>query len=119
MKLADLTNKLRYWDNRFAQFLTRHTYILFFEIILVIIFIFAFVNALKIIDLGFDAAHDDILQQLLVTQSVNSLLIVILFLFNSFWMLYIFNQMGRLRGLLKNIDYNLGKRRNDRKADND
>ena len=40
------------------------------------------------------------------------LVIVILFLFNSFWMLYIFSSLLRIRSLLRNMDFNLSRRSN-------
>jgi hypothetical protein len=109
----DFMNKVRQWDNRMAQWMIKHFYILFFEIILVGIFVAVFINTLKVIDINADIQRSNILERLLMAQSVNTLLIVILLLFNSFWILYIFSSLLRLRGLLKNIDFNLSKRRND------
>ncbi len=119
MGFNDLTNTLRQWDNRSSQWFIRHFYIFFFEIILVAIFVAVFVNTLKIIDINTDlhrlSSPASPLERLMFTQSINTLLIVILLLFNSFWMLYIFSSLLRLRSLLKNIDFNLSKRRNDRR----
>ena len=111
MLFNDFMNKVRQWDNRTAQWVMRHFYILFFEIILVAIFIGMFVNAIKLIDIGIDIRKTDIVERLLLNQSVNTLLITILLLFNSFWLLYIFSGMIRLRNLLKDIDANLSRRR--------
>ena len=108
-------NKVRQWDNRTAQWVVRHFYILFFEIILVAIFIGMFVNAIKLIDIGMDIHKGDIIERLLLNQSVNTLLITILLLFNSFWLLYIFSGLLRVRNLLKNIDFNLSRRPQDRR----
>ena len=116
MGFNDFMNNLRQWDNRTSQWIIRHFYILFFEVILVIIFVFAFANSLKIIDASFDIHKDNIVEQLLMTQSINTLLIVILLLFNSFWMLYIFSSLLRLRSLLKNIDFNLSRRGRDEQS---
>ncbi len=113
MGFNDLMNKVRQWDNRMAQWMIKHFYILFFEIILVGIFVAVFINTIKIIDINVDIQKASILERLLMAQSVNTLLIVILLLFNSFWILYIFSSLLRLRGLLKNIDFNLSKRRDD------
>ena len=113
MGFNDFMNKIRQWDNRSAQFIIRHFYILFFEIILVIIFVATFINALKIIDVSIDVQKSNILERLLMAQTTNTLLIVILLLFNSFWLLYIFNSLLRLRSILKNIDFNLSPRRNE------
>jgi len=118
MGFNDFSNMLRQWDNRSSQWFIRHFYLLFFEIILVGIFVAVFVNTLKIIDVNADIGHipggANPVEQLMLTQTINTLLIVILLLFNSFWMLYIFSSLLKLRTLLKNIDFNLGKRRNDR-----
>ncbi len=113
MGFTDLMNKVRQWDNRAAQWMVRHFYILFFEIILVGIFVGVFINTIKIIDAGVDLNKNNLIERLLMTQSVNTLLIVILLLFNSFWLLYIFSSLLKLRGILKNIDFNLSRRRND------
>ena len=119
MGFNNFMNKIRQWDNRSAQWIVRHFYILFFEIILVVIFIAAFINALKIIDIGIDVQRSTILERLLMAQSVNTLLIVILLLFNSFWILYIFGSLLRLRSLLKNMDFNLSRRRSDQRHKDD
>ena len=103
-------NRIRQWDNKSAQWITRHFYILFFEIILVAIFLVAFANSLKIIDVKVDMGPGSIIERLLMAQSVNTLLIVVLLLFNSFWILYIFSSLLRLRSVLKNIDFNLSRR---------
>ncbi len=116
MGFNDFMNTVRQWDNRMAQWIVKHFYILFFEIILGVILVATFFNAIKVIDIGIDIHKNQIIERLLLTQSVNTLLITILLLFNSFWILYIFSSLLRLRGLLKNIDYNLSKRRDDKKS---
>lgn len=113
MGFQDFMNKVRQWDNRMAHWMIKHFYILFFEFILVGIFVAVFINTLKIIDVSIEVQKSNILERLLMTQTVNTLLIVILLLFNSFWILYIFSSLLRLRGLLKNIDFNLSRRRDD------
>jgi hypothetical protein len=115
MGFNDFMTKVRQWDNRSAQFIVRHFYILFFEIILVAIFIATFVNTLKIIDVNLDVQKSSIIERLLMAQTFNTLLIVILLLFNSFWILYIFNSLSRLRSILKNIDFNLSRNRADQR----
>ena len=114
MSFNDFMNKVRQWDNRTAQWVVRHFYILFFEVILVAIFIGMFINAIKLVDIGMDIHKNDIIERLLLNQSVNTLLITILLLFNSFWLLYIFGGLLRVRNLLKNIDFNLGRRPDQR-----
>lgn len=117
MGFNDFTNTLRQWDNRSSQWFIRHFYMLFFEIILVAICVAVFINVLKVIDINADlhqmATQPSPTERLLLSQSINTLLIVILLLFNSFWMLYIFSSLLRLRSLLKNIDFNLGRNRNN------
>jgi hypothetical protein len=117
MSFNDLMNKIRQWDNRSAQWMMKHFYMLFFEFILVGVFVFFFMNTFKIVD-ATDHIPPTPTASLMLAQTINTSLIVILLLFNSFWMLYIFNSILRLRGVLKNIDYNLSRRRTDRR-DND
>jgi hypothetical protein len=114
MSFADLMNKVRQWDNRSAQWMMKHFYMLFFEFILVGVFVFFFMNSFKIVDASYHVQGDPY-SNLMLAQTVNTSLIVVLLLFNSFWMLYIFNSILRLRGVLKNIDYNLSRRRTDRR----
>lgn len=116
MGFNDFMNKVRQWDNRSAQFIARHFYILFFEIILVGVFLAALWNVSKIIDVSVSVQKSSILEKLFMAQTVNTWLIVILLLFNSFWTLYIFNSITRLRSVLKNIDFNLSRRRNDQRS---
>ena len=115
MSFADFMNKIRQWDNRSAQWMMKHFYMLFFEFILVGVFVFFFMNTFKIIDASDHMNNYDPTASLALAQTINTSLIVILLLFNSFWMLYIFNSILRLRGVLKNIDYNLSRRRTDRR----
>lgn len=117
MSFMDFMNKVRQWDNRSAQWMMKHFYMLFFEFILVGVFVFFFMNTFKVIDAGDQISKFDPVSTLLLAQTTNTSLIVILLLFNSFWMLYIFNSILRLRGVLKNIEYNLSRKRNDRRED--
>ena len=119
MAFNEVMNKVRQWDNRAAQWMIRHFYILFFEIILVIIFVLAFINVLKVLDDNADVNKSSVMEKLLLTQSINSILIVVLMLFNSFWILYIFNSILKLRGVLKNIEFSLSKRRTDQRSQDD
>ena len=115
MSFNDFMNNVRQLDNRSSQWIIRHFYTLFFQAILAIIFIAVFVNALKLIDINVDLHKTDLVERLLLNQTINTFLIVVLLLFNSFWMLYIFSSILKLRGILKNIDFNLSRRRNDSK----
>lgn len=118
MGFNDFMNKIRHWDNRSAQWMMKHFYMLFFELILVGVFLFFFMNTIKIIDASEHISNYDAIATLLLAQTTNTSLVVILLLFNSFWMLYIFNSILRLRGVLKNIEYNTSRKRTDRHDDN-
>ena len=114
MAYNDFMNKVKQWDNRAAQWMGRHFYIILFEAILVIIFLFAFINALKILNTSFDVQKNNVTEQLLLTQSFNSTLIVMLLILISLGILNIINSNSRLRSVLKNIEFNLSKRRTDK-----
>jgi len=111
MSVRGLMAKIRYWDNKSSQWMMRHFYILFFEIVLVVIFVVVFINSIKAIDVFIDIGKGNIIERLLLLQTVNSILIILLILFNSFWMLYIFNTIIRIRSLLRDINFNLIKQR--------
>ena len=115
----NVLNKVRQWDNRAAQWMGRHFYIILFEAILAIIFLFAFINALKILNISFDVQKNSVTDQLLLTQSLNSTLIVMLLVLISLGLLNIINANSRLRSVLKNIEFNLSKRRSDSKPQED
>ena len=115
MSYNDLMSKVRQWDNRAAQWMGRHFYIILFEIILAIIFILVFIIALKILNTSFDVPKNNITDQLLLVRSFNSTMIVMLLLLISLGVLNIINNNSRLRSTLKNIEFNLSKRRTDNK----
>lgn len=119
MSYNDFMNQIRQWDNKAAQWMIKHFYILFFEIILVGILIAVFMNGLKMIDVSVDGINPTISERILMTMSNNTFLIVVLLLFNSFWMLYIFSSLIRMRSVLKNIEYNLSRRRDDNRRSKD
>ncbi len=114
MRFQDFMNKVRYWDNQSTRWFIRHFYLMFFQIILVAIFIIFFVNALRVIDVIITAEQTDIVEKLLLTQSVNLSIIVLLLLLNSFWMLFMFNSIIRLRSVLKDINFNIIRSRDKR-----
>jgi len=119
MAQNDLYSKVKQWDNRAAQWMGRHFYIILFEAILAIIFLFAFINALKILNISFNIQKYSITDQLLLTQSLDSVLIVMLLLLISLGLLNIINNNTRLRSILKNIEFNVSKRRQDNKPQDD
>lgn len=112
MTYKDFMSKIRYWDNLTAKWLMRHFYFMFFQIALFIIFLFWFVNMFNVIDIKYQAADSSVLERAVITQSVNSTIIVLLLLLNSFWMLYIFNGIQRLVNLIKDMNYNINRLRN-------
>ena len=112
MSFNDFMTKVRHWDSHFARWMMRHFYILFFEFVLVIVFFWYLFTLLRAIDTaGHVAENSSITEQLLLTQSTTTLIIALLLLLNSFWMLYIFNHMDRLRVILKEISFNLARRK--------
>jgi uncharacterized membrane protein YjgN (DUF898 family) len=119
MAYNDFMSKVKQLDNRASQWMGRHFYIILFEAILAIIFLFAFINALKILNTSFNIQKNNVTDQLLLTQSMNSMLIVMLLLLISLGLLNIINSNVRLRGVLKNIEFNLSKRRTDNKPQDD
>lgn len=110
MSFEDFMAKVRYWDNRCARWMMRHFYIIFFEFVLVVVFFIYFYNIFRVIDLAAQTSPNSILEQLLAQQAVNTLIIIVLLILNSFWMLFIFDGLNRLRTLLREISYNLMRR---------
>ena len=111
MAFGDFMAKIRNWDNRCARWLMRHFYIMFFEFVLVLIFFIFFFSTIKTIDLSHQISNENVIEQLLAQQTTNTLIIIILLLLNSFWMLYMFSGINRLRLVLKEISYNIMRRR--------
>jgi len=111
MAYKDFMAKVRYWDNLTAKWLMRHFYFMFFQIVLLIIFIFWFRNMFNVIDVSYQIERSSTVERAVMTQSVNTTIIVLLLLLNSFWMLYIFNGIQRLANILKDISYNINRLR--------
>lgn len=111
MGLNDFMAKVRYWDNRSAKWMMRHFYILFFEVFLVSIFVWCFINNLKLIDVSSSVSQSNLMERLLLTQTINGVITLVLLLLNSFWMLFIFGNIIRFRSLLKEISFHLSKRK--------
>jgi len=119
MSFNAFMNTVRQWDNKSNQWFIRHFYVLFFEIILVVAFVFFFGMTINTINAAADAPRAAVLERLIVQQNAISLLIVFLLLLNSFWMLFMFSGMLKIRTVLKNMDFNLSRRRTDRKNQDD
>ncbi|NTV28467.1 MAG: hypothetical protein HGA80_00075 [Candidatus Omnitrophica bacterium] len=117
MASQNFMNKLRQWDSKANQWFFRHFYLLFFQVILVIAFVIFFVLTLNLINLAPDMDHKSALDRLLLTQNASTLLIAFLLILNSFWMLFMLTSLFRIRSVLKNVDFNLSRRRTDRKND--
>ena len=115
MAFKDVMVKIRYWDHLTAKWLMRHFYFMFFQIVLFIVFLFWFVNMFNVIDTSFQIAQSSVLERAVITQSINTTIMVLLLLLNSFWMLYIFNGIQRLVNLLKDVNYNINHLRNRNK----
>ena len=111
MSFNDFMNKVRYWDNLVAKWLMRHFYFMFFQIVLVIILVFWLTNALQVINANFESADGSTLERLAVSQAINTSIIVILMILNSFWLLYIFNGIQRISYILKDMSFNISKLR--------
>lgn len=109
MAYKELMNKVRYWDNMTARWIMRHFYLLFFQFVLVFIFILWFINTLNVVDLSFQKSGLSRLERISLGQTVNSTLLVLLVLFNSFWTLYILSAILRMRSILRDISYNTSK----------
>ncbi len=114
MSYNDFMNKVRYWDNLVSKWLMRHIYFIFFEIILVLVFHQWFIYIFKVIDSVSQAQNGTLIERIIGIQSVYMALITLLMVLNSFWMLYMFGSVQRLRGLLKDMNYQIGKIRNNR-----
>lgn len=111
MGFQDFMNKVRYLDNYYARLMMRHFYLIFFEFVLVIIFFIWFFKSMGSIDLAMRVSNKSAIEQLVLQEISNTQIIVILMLLNSFWMLYIFNGINRLRIILRDISFNLSRRR--------
>ncbi len=111
MAFGDFMNKVRQLDTQAARWMMRHFYILFFEFVLVIIFFIFLYNTFHTIDLAQQSDKHDVMEQLLLQQSTNTHVIIILMLLNSFWMLYVFNEISRVRTILKDISFYQSRRK--------
>lgn len=105
-------SKVRQWDNFCARWMMRHFYIIFFEFVLVAIFFIFFFNVFRTIDISANVSSENVLEQLLLQQSVDLLIIIVLMLLNSFWMLFVFNGINRIRLVLRDISYSLMRNKN-------
>jgi hypothetical protein len=113
-RYSEFMNAVRYWDNQVAKWMLRHFYFLFFQFVLIAVFIIWFMNLIAVINSTLLSFPTSSLEKLLATQSVNTTIIVFLMMMNSFWILYMFNTMMRIHTSLKDISYNTSRiRRNN------
>ena len=115
LSFNELANRLRQWDNRSNQWFSKNFSILFFEIILAAIFFFFINTMMDIFAISARVNRSNVMEQILLSQSGFMMIIILLLIFNSFLMLYLFSNMLRMRGILKNMDYTLSRRRPDSK----
>ncbi|MBZ0167562.1 MAG: hypothetical protein K8I00_12220 [Candidatus Omnitrophica bacterium] len=111
MAFKELIQKLKYWDHLAARWLMRHFYFTFFQLVLLVIFVFWFRNLLNVIDINLHQTDKTFVEAILTTQNVNTSILVVLLLLNSFWMLYILNALQRLANLIKDVSYNINRLR--------
>ena len=111
MSYQDFMNKVRHWDNLLAKWILRHFYFMFFQIVLVAIFLCWFINLFNVIDTASQANRSNLIERMLSAQSVNTTIVVFLLLLNSFWMLYIFNGVQRMMSSLRDMSYHLSRLR--------
>ena len=105
-------SKIRHWDNLTAKWLMRHFYLMFFQLVLVAVFVFWFVNTINLIDANTEAAHhENLLTKILTIESTNVTILVLLLLLNSFWLLFIFNGIQRTIVILKDMNFHLSRLR--------
>lgn len=100
-------SRIRHLDNLVARWFVRHFYFIFFEMVLVIIFVLWFVNTIHVIDLNSDGVKTQVVERILTSQTNQLTLITFILLLNSFWVLFIFNGLQRIITILKEISYNL------------
>ena len=111
LSFNDFTSKLRQWDNRSNQWFSKNFSILLFELVLAVIFFFFINTMMDVFTLSSQVHRENMVEQILLSQSGFMMLIVLLLIFNSFLMLYLFSNMLKIRGVLKNLDYTLSRRR--------
>ena len=105
MSFQDLMTKIRYHDNQMARWIMRHFYFMFFQAVLLVIFLFWFVNVFKVIDANYQVTSVDLAAKIQVSQLINSTLLVFLMILNSFWLLFIFNIQQRIFNVLKDLNF--------------
>lgn len=111
MSFENFMNKIRYLDNLLAKWLMRHFYLLFFQFVLLVVFLFWFVNMFNVIDTSLQVSKASVLERIMASQNINITIIVLLMLLNSFWLLYMFNLMQRIGNNLRDLSYQISRMR--------
>jgi hypothetical protein len=111
MSWEDMLSKVRQLDNFVARWMLRHFYFLFFELVLVGLFFVFLLHIFRTLDLTSAETSASLTEKLLVQQNINTLIIIGLLFLNSFWMLYMFNGLERIRIILKDLSYSLTRRK--------
>ena len=109
MPFQDFMTKIRYLDNQLARWIMRHFYFMFFQAVLLVIFLFWFVNMFKVIDANFQTPSTDLAGRLQISQLINSTLIVLLMILNSFWLLFVFSIQQRILSVLKELNFTMNR----------
>ncbi|MFT5386973.1 MAG: hypothetical protein ACI9F2_001184 [Lysobacterales bacterium] len=115
MASSSFISKIRHFDNVTAKWLMRHFYFIFFQIILVILFLFWFTNLFSIIDFNIGVPNKTFTDTILTNQATTLSVMVFLMLLNSFWMLYMFNCIIRIMHTQKDMSYTLSRMRHQKK----
>ena len=97
--------KIRYVDNQVARWIMRHFYFMFFQGVLLVIFLFWFINMFKVIDANYQTPATDLAGRIQISQLINSTLVVLLMILNSFWLLFVFNIQQRILNVLKELNF--------------
>ncbi len=111
MAFADFMNKVRHWDTQASRWMMRHFYILFFEFIMIVIFFIFLTSTFHTIDIAQSSNKNNAIEQLLIQQNSSTNIIIVLMLLNSFWMLYLFSEVTRLKTILKDLSFYLSRKR--------
>ena len=116
MNNQDFAKAFRQWELKSNQWFVRHSFILFFPILLACFVVF-FIITINLINVSSDMHQNSSTEKLLLAQNISTLFLAFLILLNSFWTIYMLASIFRIRSILKNVDFNLSRRQNDRKAE--
>ncbi len=118
MASSPFMSKIRHLDNTIAKWLMRHFYFIFFQIILVAVFVYWFTTVFGVIDFNFRVPKSTLTEHLLTAQMTSLNMIVLLMIINSFWLLYMFNCIMRIMHTQRDMSYTLSRMRHQNKPKN-